>query len=85
MSRTNGKTEDVYDENVVVVNKTTDLPFSYIPYGSVNEARAKANAKDSGLDPTKTLYVYEAEAPAGYKIVAYPVLMTDPEKEVTNG
>jgi hypothetical protein len=79
MAKSNGKTEDVYDENVVVVPAPTALPYSYIPYSSVSEARAAA-AWDNRLDPNKTLYVYEAEAPAGYKIVAYPILMEKPEE-----
>jgi hypothetical protein len=83
-SKSNGNTPDVYDENVVVVNKTTELPFAYIPYRRVDEARAAA-AWDNRLDPNKTLYVYEQEY--GGKIVAYPIHMTDPnkEKEVVNG
>ena len=84
MSRTNGKTEeDVVDGNVVRVGSTLSLPYAYIPYYSVRAAREKAAVVGSGLDPNKTLYIFEPGVPAGYKIVAYPILMTKPEVEET--
>lgn len=82
MSKSNGNTEDT---NVIGVGAPTELPYSFIPYHSVAAARAAANRKDSGLDPNKTLYVFEAKY-AGVKIVAYPILMVkpEPEEEVAN-
>lgn len=56
----------------IVVTSTTSLPYSYIPYSSVAHARIN--------HPCETLYVYNGKAPAGYQIVAFPVLMKKPEK-----
>lgn len=79
MSRSNGSKQEEDYTNVVVVSSTLDLPWSYIPYDSVTDARAAANKRDSLLDPNKTLYVFEAKY-AGVKIVAYPVQMEKPKK-----
>jgi hypothetical protein len=70
MSKSNGS--ETYDDDVVVVSKVTELPYAHIPYSSVAAARAK--------HPDSKLYVYEGKAPAGYKIVAFPILMTKPEE-----
>ena len=67
-----------FDDNVVVVKTTPELPYAYIPFSSYVEARAKY--------PHAKLYIYEGKAPAGFMIVAYPVLMEKPkEDEATNG
>jgi hypothetical protein len=63
--------EEEYDERVTVVEKTTDLPYSFIPYSTVTQARIN--------HPDDVLYVYEGQ-PAGYKIVAFPILMVKPEE-----
>jgi hypothetical protein len=85
MSKTNGKAEEVVDENVVRVGSPLSLPYAYIPYYSVSDARKKAADKNSGLDPNKTLYVFEPGVPVGYRIVAYPILMNKPEPETQEG
>jgi hypothetical protein len=72
MAKSNGKAEESY-ENVVLVAKTTDLPYAYIPYHNIANARVN--------HPEDTLYVFEPGKPAGYKIVAFPILMTKPEEE----
>lgn len=81
MSQSNGKTEE--QANVVRVSAPTSLPYTYIPYFSVEAARAAARRPDSSLDPQKTLYVFEAKY-AGVVIVAYPILMTKPENGEDN-
>ena len=70
MSKSNGS--ETHDDNVVVVSKVTELPYAHIPYGSVAAARVK--------HPHDTLYVYNGKAPAGYQIVAFPILLTKPEE-----
>lgn len=80
MSKTNGKTEDITDENTVRVGSPLGLPYAYIPYYSVRDARERAAVEGSGLDPNKTLYVFEPGVPAGYRIVAYPIQMEKPEQ-----
>lgn len=69
MAKSNGKEEDY--TNVVLVAKTTELPYAYIPYHSIENARIK--------HPNDTLYVFEPGVPAGYKIVAFPIQMHKPE------
>lgn len=81
MAKSNGTKPKKVDTNWVRVNSPLSLPYLYIPYYSVAEARAKASAKDSGLDPNKTLYVFEPGVPMGYRIVAYPLQMVKPEEE----
>ncbi len=71
-----------FDENVVVVRTTTELPYAYIPFTTYVAARA--------AHPHAKLYVYEGKAPAGFMIVAYPILMEKPkddeaETEATDG
>lgn len=74
MSRSNGKHAEENYDNTVLVSSTTRLPYAYIPYTSIADARAK--------HPDAALYVFEPGVPAGYKIVAFPVLMEKPEEEV---
>lgn len=73
MAKSNGKKEENYD-NTVRVGSTTSLPYAYIPYTSIADARIK--------HPDDKLYIYEPGVPAGYKIVALPVQMEKPEEEV---
>ena len=72
MSRKNGHAE-TYDDNVVLVTKVTELPYSYEPFDTYLGARAKY--------PDAKLYIYEGQAPAGWKIVAKPVQMVKPEED----
>ncbi len=72
MAKSNGKSEEDYT-NVALVAKTTELPYAYIPYTSIANARIK--------HPTDTLYVFEPGVPAGYKIVAFPIQMEKPKEE----
>jgi hypothetical protein len=58
---------------VITVTATTRLPYKYIPYDSIERARVN--------HPCDTLYIYEALAPKGYKIVAFPVVLNKPEDE----
>jgi hypothetical protein len=67
---------ETYDENVVLVSDPRALPYAHIPFTSVAAARAK--------HPGSTLYVYEGKAP-GWKIVAYPILMSKPEEVANEG
>jgi hypothetical protein len=62
--------------NVVTVSSPTHLPYSYIPFHTVEQARL--------VYPDATLYVYVGIAPKGWQIVAYPITMTKPEEEETN-
>jgi hypothetical protein len=57
---------------VIKVENPKYLPYKYLPYETVERARIN--------HPCDTLYVYEAEAPKGYKIVAFPVLLNKPEE-----
>lgn len=69
-------TVEIYDDNVVVVSKITDLPYAYIPFSSFRDARIKY--------PNAKLYVYEGKSPVGYKIVALPIRIKKPEEDVVN-
>ena len=71
MPKSNRNAED--DNNVVRVSSTLDLPYAYIPYYNIEHARAK--------HPDAKLYVFEPGAPAGYRIVAFPILMTKPVED----
>ena len=71
MTKSNDKSEN-YD-GVVRVTKTIELPYTYIPYSSIEAARA--------MHPNDTLYVFEPGSPAGYKIVAFPIQMTKPRED----
>jgi hypothetical protein len=73
MAKSNGNSTEENYENVVIVAKTTDLPYAYLPYDTIRAARVKY--------PDEKLYVYEGQAPAGYKIVAVPILMQKPEED----
>lgn len=75
MSKSNGTKEEDYT-NTVRVGSTLSLPYVYIPYTSIANARIK--------HPNDKLYVFEPGAPAGYKIVAFPVQMEKPEVEETD-
>ena len=72
MAKSNGKAEENYD-NVVMVSSPTALPYKYIPYYSIANARVN--------HPEDTLYVFEPGKPVGYKIVAFPIQMNKPENE----
>jgi hypothetical protein len=76
MAKSNGKTPEENYDNVVLVGSTTQLPYTYIPYYNIANARVN--------HPEDTLYVYEPGVPAGYKIVAFPIQMTKPEVEETD-
>lgn len=67
--------QEVEDNNVVQVNSTLELPWKYIPYQTLAQARHK--------HPTDTLYVYVGQKP-GWQIIAFPVVMFEP-KEVEDG
>ena len=70
MAKSNGNGKEDYT-NVVRVSKTTELPYTYIPYYNISNARVN--------HPNDTLYVFEPGSPAGYKIVAFPIQMKKPE------
>ena len=71
MAKSNGKKPEEDYTNTVRVDKTTELPYSYIPYYSIANARVN--------HPDDKLYVFEPGSPAGYKIVAFPIQMEKPE------
>lgn len=77
MSKSKSNGIETYDENVVRVSKPTELPYSYIPYYSVSNARVN--------HPDDKLYVYEPGVPVGYRIVAFPIQMEKPKEEETDG
>ena len=72
MAKSNGKKPEEDYSNVVMVNKTTELPYTYIPYYTIADARIK--------HPDAKLYVFEPGQPMGYKIVAFPIHMEKPEE-----
>jgi hypothetical protein len=61
------------ENNVVTVSNPNLLPYSYLPYLTVEQARVK--------HPVGTLYVYVGIAPKGWQIVAFPVMMEKPEED----
>jgi hypothetical protein len=70
MAKSNGKQEED-NTNIVRVGSVLSLPYAYIPYHSIANARVN--------HPEDTLYVFEPGKPVGYKIVAFPILMNKPE------
>lgn len=73
MAKSNGKKPGEDYTNVVLVGSTTQLPYTYIPYYSIANARVN--------HPDDVLYVFEPGIPAGYKIVAFPIQMEKPKVE----
>lgn len=77
MSKSKSNGTEVYDENVVIVSATTELPYSFIPYHTFERARLN--------HPEDKLYIFEGKY-GSFKIVAFPVQMfkPKPEEEETN-